>query len=59
MLFWPVVFFIAYSIVYFIFSQRKMRRLQKEIAASNVNLREKNRLLQKKAKPYYETEFAG
>ncbi|MBL7700182.1 MAG: hypothetical protein JNK79_18590 [Chitinophagaceae bacterium] len=47
MLFSTVVIFIAYSIVYFIVSQRKMKRLRNNIVTLNANLQEKNALLQK------------
>lgn len=47
MLFSTVVSFIAYSIVYFIVSQRKMKRLRNNIVTLNSNLQEKNALLQK------------
>ena len=59
MLFWTVVLFIAYSLVYFIFSQIKMKRLQNDIVALKVNLYEKNHQVQRKSKPHYETKFAG
>ena len=59
MLFWTVVLFIAYSLVYFIFSQIKMKRLQNDIVALKVNLYEKNHQVQRKAKPHYQSEFVG
>jgi hypothetical protein len=59
MLFWTVVLFIAYSLVYFIFSQVKMKRLQNDIVALRVNLHEKHRQVTKKEKPRYESEFVS
>jgi len=47
MLFSTVVFFMAYSIVYFVVSQRKMRKLRSNIVTLNANLQEKNSLLHK------------
>lgn len=47
MLFSTVVLFIAYSIVYFVVSQRKMRKLRNNIVTLNANLQEKNAYLQK------------
>lgn len=47
MLFSTVVIFVAYSIVYFIVSQRKMRKLRNNIVTLNSNLQEKTALLQK------------
>ena len=58
MLFWTVVFFIAYSIVYFVSSQLKIKRLRNNIGALNSSLQEKTRLLQKSKSRHYETELA-
>jgi hypothetical protein len=58
MLFWTVVFFVTYSLIYFIASQRKARRLKNTICTLRDNLDEKNRKLQRSAKSYYHTEMA-
>lgn len=47
MLFSTVVIFIAYSIVYFIVSQRKMKQLRSNIVTLNASLQEKSTLSQK------------
>jgi hypothetical protein len=42
MLFWTVVAFVTYSLIYFVVSQRKIRRLQNSNLQLSMNLKEKN-----------------
>jgi hypothetical protein len=59
MLFWTVAFFITYSLIYFVASQRKMRRLRNTICTLRENLDEKRfQQRTKTAKPYYQQEMA-
>jgi hypothetical protein len=60
MLFWTVVLFVAYSVIYFVVSQRKMRKLRNNIVTLRTSLQEKSHVLhQSKArKAYYENEMA-
>ena len=46
MLFWTVVTFISYSLIYFVISQRKIRRLQNSNLELNMSLRENKRVMQ-------------
>lgn len=41
MLFWTVVLFISYSLIYFVVSRRKIRRLQNSNVQLNMSLKEK------------------
>jgi hypothetical protein len=61
MLFWTVVLFIAYSVIYFVISQRKIRSLTKSNVELNMSLEQKTMLLQKAKKHigHYENEMAG
>ena len=46
MLFWTIVTFISYSLIYFVISQRKIRRLQNSNLELNMSLRENKRVMQ-------------
>ena len=52
MLFWTVVVFITYSLVYFVVSQLKIRKLQKENYELSLHVPEKAASLQKMPKKY-------
>ena len=41
MLFWTVVLFITYSLIYFVVSQKKIRRLQNSNVQLNMSLKQK------------------
>ena len=41
MLFWTVVLFITYSLIYFVVSQRKIRKLQNSNVQLNMSLKQK------------------
>jgi len=56
MLFWTVVLFVTYSLIYFVVSQRKMRRLRNTICTMKDNRRFVQR--SKSAKAYYQSEMA-
>lgn len=60
MLFWTVVLFIAYSIIYFLISQRKIRSLRKSNVELSMSLQHKTILLHKAKKNigHYEKELA-
>ena len=45
MLFWTVVTFITYSLVYFIISQKKIKRLQNANLKLNMSLSEKGHVM--------------
>ena len=45
MLFWTVVTFITYSLVYFVISQRKIKRLQNANLKLNMNRSEKGHVM--------------
>jgi hypothetical protein len=61
MLFWTVVTFIAYSLIYFVISQRKIRRLQNSNLKLSMSLKEKNHVMQSSMslKGQYKKEFAN
>jgi hypothetical protein len=61
MLFWTVVTFIAYSLIYFVVSQRKIRRLQNSNLKLGMSLKEKNHVMQNSMslKGQYKKEFAN
>ena len=46
MLFWTVVTFITYSMIYFVVSQRKIKRLQNSNLKLSMSLKEKNHVMQ-------------
>ena len=46
MLFWTVVTFITYSMIYFVVSQRKIKRLQNSNLKLNMSLKEKSHVMQ-------------
>lgn len=58
MLFLTVVLFIAYSIVYFVASQLKIKRLRNNIVTLNSSLQEKTRMLHQAKSRHFENEFA-
>lgn len=45
MLFWTVALFITYSMIYFVVSQKKIRRLQNSNVKLNMSLKEKSHQL--------------
>lgn len=45
MLFWTVVAFVTYSLIYFVVSQRKIRRLQNSNLKLSMNLKEKSHIM--------------
>jgi cell division protein FtsL len=57
MLFLTVVLFVAYSIVYFVASQLKIKRLRNNIATLNSSLQEKSRMLNQAKSRRYESEL--
>ena len=57
MLFLTVVLFVAYSIVYFVASQLKIKRLRNNIATLNSSLQEKSRMLNQVKSRRYESEL--
>ena len=61
MLFWTVVTFITYSLIYFVVSQRKIRRLQNSNLELNMSLKEKNHVMQNSMslKGKYQKEIAN
>jgi len=61
MLFWTVVTFISYSLIYFVTSQRKIRRLQNSNIELNMSLRENKRVMQNSMslKGQYKKEMAN
>ena len=60
MLFWTVVLFISYSMIYFVVSQRKIRRLQNS-NLKLMSLKENNHGMHNstKVKGKFEKEFAN
>ena len=42
MLFWTVVLFVTYSLIYFVISQKKIRRLQNSNVKLSMSLKEKS-----------------
>jgi hypothetical protein len=44
MLFWTVVLFVTYSLIYFVISQKKIRRLQNSNVKLSMSLNEKSHL---------------
>jgi hypothetical protein len=61
MLFWTVVFFVTYSLVYFVVSQRKMQQLRKVNAELRLSLQQKGTFLQKanKINGHYENKLVN
>ena len=61
MLFWTVVTFITYSLIYFVVSQRKIRRLQNSNLKLGLRLQEKNHVMQSSMslKGKYKKEFTN
>ena len=57
MLFLTVVLFVAYSIVYFVASQLKIKRFRNNIATLNSSLHEKTRMLNQAKSRRYESEL--
>ena len=61
MLFWTVVAFISYSLIYFVVSQKKIRRLQNSNLKLSMSLKEKNHVMQNSMslKGQYQKEIAN
>jgi hypothetical protein len=61
MLFWTVVTFITYSMIYFVVSQRKIKRLQNSNLKLNMTLQEKNHVMQNsmRLKGQFQKEIAN
>jgi hypothetical protein len=61
MLFWTVVTFISYSLIYFVISQRKIRRLQNSNLELYMSLKEKKQVMQNSMnlKGQYKKELAN
>jgi hypothetical protein len=61
MLFWTVVTFITYSLIYFVLSRRKIRRLQNSNLKLNMSLKEQNHVMQNSMslKGQYKKELAN
>lgn len=61
MLFWTVLAFVIYSLIYFIVSQRKIRRLQSSNVKLNMTLNEKNHVMQNsmRIKDQYNKHFSN
>lgn len=61
MLFWTVVTFITYSMIYFVVSQRKIKRLQNSNLKLNMTLQEKNYVMQNsmRVKGQFQKEIAN
>jgi hypothetical protein len=58
MLFWTIVFFVCYSLIYFVVSQRKMKRMRNSIYSLRTTLNEKNLLIKSKMrKEQFEKEM--
>lgn len=61
MLFWTVVTFITYSLIYFVVSQRKIKRLQNSNLKLSMSLKEKSHVMQNSMglKGQYQKEMAN
>jgi hypothetical protein len=61
MLFWTVVTFITYSLIYFVVSQRKIKRLQNSNLKLGMSLKEKSHVMQNSMslKGQYQKEMAN
>lgn len=61
MLFWTVVAFVTYSLIYFVVSQRKIKRLHNSNLKLSMSLKEQNHVMQNSMslKGQYKKEIAN